>query len=138
MSSVLRRFSFLLATLAFFSMAGGQWTVLQGVAWARMLADYSQRSGSLVTGVEQTFDGRHACDLCRAIQVGKSKEHKESSTVSGAKEDRKVKALPTKAPAPCAERVMIAVVFPRGDEWVFTSWVEAPPTPPPRGAFFAA
>ena len=119
-------------------MAGGQWAVLQSVAWARMLAEYSQQSGSVAQGLERTFDGQHPCNLCRAIQTGKSKEHKESSPVPGTKEDGKVKAWLTEAPTPAAERVIAAAEFAREGESEFTSRAEAPPTPPPRRALPAA
>ena len=75
---VLRKLGLVFAALALFSIAGGHWAVLQSVAWAEMLHDYTQRTGSIAVAVEQTFDGQHPCELCQQIQVAKAKEHKEA------------------------------------------------------------
>jgi hypothetical protein len=51
-------------------MTGGHWLILQSVAWAKMIIDYS-RSSSIRIAVEQTFDGRHPCGMCKWIQKEK-------------------------------------------------------------------
>ena len=76
--TVLRKLGLLFAALALFSIAGGHWAVLQSVAWAEMLHDYTQRTGSVAVAVEQTFDGAHPCELCREIATSKAKEQKQS------------------------------------------------------------
>ena len=129
-----RRLGILCAALALFAIAGGHWAVLQSVAWAGMAVDYSQRSGSVVTGLEQTFNGQYACDLCRAIQTAKSKERKGGDAAFGAKEAAKVKALPVEVPLSGSEQTaeearMCAVVEDR-----LIVRTETPPTPPPRRA----
>ena len=134
---VFRRLGLLSAALACFCIAGGQWTVLQGVAWARMVADYSQASGSLVTGIAQTFDGQHACNLCLAIQAAKSKAHQEKAASFGAKEDAKVKALPVEVVA-LVQRTSAEIVFARFNAPNMAARVEPPPTPPPRRIVLAA
>jgi hypothetical protein len=48
-------------------MTGGHWLILQSVAWTKMILDYS-RSSSVRTAIEQTFDGRHPCEMCKLIQ----------------------------------------------------------------------
>ena len=136
-AAVFRRSGLLFAALACFCLAGGQWTVLQGVAWVRMVANYSQASGSLVTGIEQTFDGQHACDLCRTIQAAKSKAHQESAASFGAKEDAKVKALLVSA-VPLAERTAAKVAFAHPAAPQVAARAEQPPTPPPRRSLLAA
>jgi hypothetical protein len=40
-----------------FFVAGGHWGALQSVAWAGMLWNYTQADGSLLSGVQKTFDG---------------------------------------------------------------------------------
>jgi hypothetical protein len=57
----------LVAVILILGMTGGHWMLLQSVAWAKMLVDYS-RASSLRVAVEQTFDGRHPCAMCKAIQ----------------------------------------------------------------------
>lgn len=59
--------------LALFLSAGGHWAMLQGVAWATMVHDFSQ-TGSLTEAVEKTFDGRHPCPLCKKIASAQTQE----------------------------------------------------------------
>ena len=135
---MLRKLGFLFAALALFSIAGGQWAVLQTVAWAGMLHDYTQRTGSITVAIEQTFDGEHPCELCRDIATAKDKEQKEKPAIPGAKDDAKVKAMVADGaspslitPAAIPARVLVASVFP-------FARTEPPPTPPPRRGTLAA
>lgn len=64
-----------LVCLAVFSIAGGHWTVLQTVAWARMLRDFS-RDSTLTEAIAKTFDGEHPCDLCKSVKAGRENEEK--------------------------------------------------------------
>jgi hypothetical protein len=70
----------LVMTVALFLSAGGHLAVLQGVAWATMIRDYS-RSGSVTAAVEKTFDGKHPCALCKKIAAQRSHEEKAPVTV---------------------------------------------------------
>ncbi len=125
--------------LAFFSIAGGQWAVVQSVAWAEMLRDYTHQTGSVAVAVKQTFDGQHLCPLCRQIQAAKSQERKESPAAPGAKEDAKVKAIaadPVLCPVARPEQAMRYHPLARADA---SRRAEPPLTPPPRiAADFAA
>src|SRR5579872_4487630 len=56
---------------------GGPWPVLQSIAWAGMLIEYS-RDGSVVEAVSKTFDGKHPCNLCKSIAAGKKTEQKKA------------------------------------------------------------
>jgi hypothetical protein len=58
-------------------LVAGQWGVLQTLAWATMLVDYS-RAESLSAAVVKTFDGHHPCALCRTVQAGRQQEHRAS------------------------------------------------------------
>lgn len=49
---------------------GLHWGILQSVAWVGMVVDYSQEN-SIGTAIEMTFDGKHPCRLCLAVQDGK-------------------------------------------------------------------
>lgn len=51
------------------------WALLQTVAWTGMVISYSQRA-SLEEAVSKTFDGKHPCALCKAIQKGRAEEQK--------------------------------------------------------------
>lgn len=46
---------------------GGQWFVLQGVAWTRMAVAFSH-TDSVSTALKKTFDGKHPCNLCQEIR----------------------------------------------------------------------
>ena len=138
LATVFRKLGLVCAALAFFSIAGGHWAVLQSVAWAEMLHSYSQRSGSVAVAVEQTFDGQHPCELCQQIQVAKAKEHKESPTAPATKEDAKVKALVANSVLPALARTIEAISCPRAVFAPGSSRAEQPPTPPPRRETLAA
>lgn len=51
------------------------WLLLQGVAWTTMVARFSQ-SMPLTQAVAYTFDGKHPCQLCLAVQHGQQTEQK--------------------------------------------------------------
>lgn len=97
---MLRAVGLSLMCLAMFSVAGGHWTVLQTVAWAQMLRDYSQ-DAPLVSAVEKTFSGKAPCALCKKVQEGRQKEEKTPATV---KLDKKAEtflcAVRTAVPVP--------------------------------------
>ena len=133
-----RKIGLLCAAVAMFSIAGGQWAVLQSVAWLQMLVSYSEASGSLAAAIDHTFDGQHPCELCRNIQAAKSREHKGSPAASTAKEDAPVKALSTDPTLRQAERLPARMVLHNSAAAFSPSRTEAPPTPPPRSGLVAA
>lgn len=118
---------------ALLAIGGGHWAVLQTVAWARMIVDYTHDSGSLRQGVAETFDGAHPCELCRKISSGIVRETREQRQKPRA-EDRLGKivltaVLPTVFSAPPARpemRLAGEVVSLCG------RLADAPPVPPPR------
>jgi hypothetical protein len=129
---MLCRLGLLCSVLAMFFIAGGHWTVLQTIAWAEMLHDYSQRTGSLTVAVEQTFDGQHPCNFCREIRVAKAQEHKSSPIAPGVEQDAKVKALLAESVLPLAEPAVNTTFFWSSVLPAGSSRAEQPPTPPPR------
>ena len=48
---------------------GFQWALLQGIAWTGMFIDFASE-GSVIEAVEKTFDGQHACALCKKVKEG--------------------------------------------------------------------
>ncbi len=54
----------IVAALAF--SLGLHWSLLQSVAWMRMVVCYSQE-GCFCEALAKTFDGKHPCCLCTAI-----------------------------------------------------------------------
>ncbi len=67
-------------SLALFAIAGGHWAVLQTVAWAQMVCDYSQNA-TVAEAVEKTFSGEAPCPMCKSIAAERQKEEKAPATV---------------------------------------------------------
>ncbi len=61
------------AILCCLHLGGGNYGVLQAMAWTRMLVDYSMQDG-LVEGTVKTFDGQHPCEMCKNIATAKQKD----------------------------------------------------------------
>ena len=57
---------------------GVQWPLLQSVAWLNMLVTFSAEGG-IQQGLIKTFDGKHACKLCKFVSEGKAAEKKNST-----------------------------------------------------------
>lgn len=76
----------LLVALALAFSLGAHWSLLQVVAWVNMTVTYSQ-DATLGEAIEKTFDGKHACQLCKLVTEGKQKEQKQSTTVQKHKLD---------------------------------------------------
>ena len=79
-----RLFGCMVMTAALFLSAGGHMALLQGVAWATMIRDYSH-TGSVTAAVEKTFDGKHPCAMCKKIAAQRSHEEKSPATVKAEK-----------------------------------------------------
>ena len=116
----------IISIVAMLNICGGQWLVLQSVAWTGMLIKYSQQDG-LAEAVAETFDGHHPCHLCKDIQ--RVKETNQQKNVSVEKEwDIKILA------SSCALVLYPPTSF---DLQLVVSqkaltWADAPPIPPPR------
>lgn len=104
---------------------GGHWAFLQSVAWMGMMIDYS-RDGSVCVAITKTFDGKHPCCLCKAIEAGKKSEKKKESSV----EIKKMEFPPYVADAPLILPAR-PPLFPRVDS-AARSIFQKPLTPPPR------
>jgi len=75
-----RRLGCIVMAVSLFLSVGGHLALLQGVAWATMIRDYS-RTGSVTAAVEKTFDGKHPCPLCKKIAKARTAEEKAPVTV---------------------------------------------------------
>lgn len=102
--------------------------LLQAVAWAGMIATYSQKD-DLATAVVKTFDGEHPCKLCCAIQRAESQPREALQP-----EPVPVRPLTMPPVVACAlpepeySRTAYSIPHQRGLQ--FTS---PPDVPPPRG-----
>ncbi len=71
------RFAIALAFLAFFQLAGGHWAILQTGAWMGMIVAYV-KDGDVPAAIAKTFDGKHPCPICCAVQDGRKQEEKKA------------------------------------------------------------
>jgi hypothetical protein len=98
-----RLFGCLVMSAALFLSAGGHMALLQSVAWATMVHDFS-RNGSLTQAVEKTFDGKHPCAMCKKIAKAKNSEASGEKAPVTLKIDKKaevfVKAPGSELPTP--------------------------------------
>ena len=126
-SRLMRRFTCLMVLAAFLFSCGGNWAVLQGIAWANMIREYSAMV-PLSQAVQMTFSGEYPCAICKAIAERKSAEQQKDFTLS--KYDKQ-----------CPLPVVVALAKPAVADIsyaeltvLFSSRTEIPPTPPPRPA----
>lgn len=114
--------------VALFFMAGGHWGALQTVAWAGMLWNYTQSDGSLLAGVQKTFDGKSPCKMCKSIKAAKEKESTVPAIVVGPK---KIESLPAPMRAALPPRDCRKFVFPAAADVMIVARADAPPVPVP-------
>ena len=72
------RLSKLLVVLALVCSIGLHWALLQSVAWVGMIVSYSQQ-GTFNEAIGKTFDGKHACKLCKIVSEGKKAEKSQKT-----------------------------------------------------------
>jgi len=123
----MRRLTHIIVLAAFVFSCGGQWYVLQGVAWVKMLHDYSQMV-PLTEAVGMTFSGQYPCPICKALAEKKQAENDKLSSL----EKFEKKFCPPVSPAlatPKATVVQYSDVVS-----LFSDRTDSPPTPPPRRA----
>jgi hypothetical protein len=71
---------FIFALFALMQILGAHWAILQTTAWLGMLVSYSQ-SKSIERAAAETFDGRHPCAVCTAVEQGKKQEQKRAPVI---------------------------------------------------------
>jgi len=120
----------LVMALALFLVAGGHWAMLQGVAWATMVKDFS-KTGSLTEAVGKTFDGKHPCAMCKKLTNARASEEKAPVTL---KVDKKaevfVASIRSEVPMPLAR----PIVYGPAPFVVMPERFFAPPFPVPIAA----
>lgn len=130
--SLLPRSARLLVVAALCLSLGMHWVLLQGIAWTGMFITFA-REGAVIEAVEKTFDGKHACALCKKVKEGR--EAGPAQPQQGGQEQGKPAKL---------DAVLVAVphlVAPAGTPMIFAprrdvlvQRNELPETPPPRRA----
>jgi hypothetical protein len=75
LTAVFKRLAHLLLIVALVTATGTHWVILQSVAWTSMLAQNLQEA-PVSDALVKTFDGKHPCNICKAITHGKQSEKK--------------------------------------------------------------
>ncbi len=106
--------------------------MLQSVAWANMIRNYSHET-NFKTALSETFDGNHPCPLCRFIQKERSSQGNPS---------KEALPSPNKAPICAVVFANLATVFFIFGKPYFVSvsrldWNRIPLSPPPKLDRFA-
>jgi hypothetical protein len=112
--------------VAFIFSSGGEWAVLQCVAWTNMIREYSEMV-PFPEAVKMTFSGQYPCAICKAI--AEKKQSDNSKMVALAKHDK-----PITSPA-FSYRPRPATLTPQfyaQREIFLRTRSDSPPTPPPR------
>lgn len=65
-----------LTVCALVVLIGGHWFALQSAAWLGMAVSFS-KTESVSVALQKTFDGKHACKLCKIVKAGKAAEKKQ-------------------------------------------------------------
>jgi hypothetical protein len=106
---------------------GTPWALLQSVAWVGMLVNY-YRQTTLAQAVSMTFDGKHPCRLCQAIQEGKAQEREKKK--DGLESAKELKLVLAQGPCLLTHPPMPGVAA--APDTFPPSRREPPPVPPPR------
>jgi hypothetical protein len=110
---------------AFIFSCGGQWYVLQGIAWANMIREYSQMV-PLDQAIQMTFSGQYPCAICKAIAEKKQTENDKACSF-----DKHEKKFFSSIEIAVANPCDASFLYPDFTN-SFRSRTEIPPTPPPR------
>jgi hypothetical protein len=119
------RLSKLLVVLALTFSLGAHWILLQSVAWVGMVITYSQQT-SLDQALAKTFDGKHPCRLCKAVQEGKQSEQQQERLKVEHKLDFLCAAIVPWFYPPAMELPSVRPSLP------LRECLHPPPVPPPR------
>lgn len=111
---------------------GLHWAVLQSAAWMSMAVAYTVRTGSVVEGLSDTFDGEHPCPMCSAIKKATEAPPSDRQAPTQAAKELKLTLGLVRVPA------FIFASFPTA-AWSMISMTadsrrDPPQAPPPRVA----
>jgi hypothetical protein len=118
-------------------LAGGPYALMQGVAWAGMLVNYSKTDGLAKAAVD-TFSGEKPCELCCKITEAKqedARQNKSDSPELTALANLRHEMLPAedlRLKPPFSDELPFARTLPP----VLSPGIghDAPPSPPPQVA----
>ncbi len=118
----------LVVLVAFTFSCGGQWAILQTLAWANMIREYSEVV-PVTEAIQMTFSGKYPCSMCKAIAEKNQSENTKMATIF-----QPEKKIVTSGLSVAARAVIISSQTFFSRDSFFQTRSEAPPTPPPRFA----
>ncbi len=116
--------------LALFTISGGHWALMQGIAYAGMIRVYSSE-GSLSSTIEKTFNGNSPCSFCKKIAQAKKKER--TATAALQKSDKKIVGILELSPVVLSPN-QTAISFFKLIASTYAGPIIRPPIPYPRSA----
>jgi hypothetical protein len=124
----MRRVTLCVVLVAFVFSCGGQWPVLQAVAWANMIREYSEMV-PLTQAIAMTFSGQYPCELCKIVAEKKESDNAKVATLFQHEKKLFFSGLRVAVPFPAifSQDFVIPTQF-------LVTRAEVPPTPPPRFA----
>ena len=124
--NVSRRLHTIATAVVLAASLGMHWAVLQTVAWAGMLAEFS-KDAPLVEAIGKTFSGDNPCRLCIEVNKGRSAEQTPEGVLKVQKLDL-LCALPEPFIVEGALPSVGSAMAP------LRTYLSPPPTPPPPRA----
>jgi hypothetical protein len=124
----MRRLTLLAVLVAFVFSCGGQWYVLQGIAWVNMIREYSQMV-PFSQAVEMTLSGQYPCSICKAIAEKQRDENAKMASLDKLEKKALSPGFAWRQP----ERPADIFHFAAHSQFLVTR-SDAPPVPPPRCA----
>ena len=106
---------------------GGHWVILQTAAWVGMAMNYSQQA-PFAQALRMTFDGKHPCKICKAVNEGRQTEQKQALL----KVETKLDFWLTRHASMLCPPLHFCVLPGEPDSAQLRG--KSPPTPPPRAA----
>ena len=116
-----------LICLAFFALAGGHWALLQTIAWAQMVRDFS-KSVPIAEAIVRTLSGEYPCGMCTRIGAERQKEEKLPAVV---KVKKNAEICPFSAREILSEPEGREYTYPKLRAFALIERSEAPPVPVP-------
>jgi len=102
--------------------------VLQGIAWAGMIAEYSSGSG-IVEAARKTFSGEAPCGMCKKIAKAKAKDQPARVAFAALKKTEVAPPLSAVLPKP---PLVSDFQYPPSAHVCVVVRSDAPPVPVPR------
>jgi len=124
---VFRRLATSLLLTAFVMSCGGHWYALQGVAWVKMVAEFSENV-PVAEAVQMAVSGEYPCQMCKAISEKKHEEKQQQAKLPDFKKD----FLISSSTFPMF-RLSAPWVYPVSQGFPVLL-AGTPPTPPPKTA----